>query len=312
MSEFEQLLRDIGGGAVLRALDLSVLLVSLTLRCNMACGHCHVSSGPARTETMPRDVMDRVVDIASSVGPQLVDITGGAPELHPRLPEFLSALREQGLRVQLRTNLTILEDPRYREMTDVYAANGVELLASMPCYSERNTRAARGPGVLDSSVRVLRRLNALGYGADGGLRLGLIYNPVGTTLPEPQESLDALFHDELAHRFGVTFTHVLTMTNMPVGRFREKLVAEGGYDRYIRALRESFNPDVAPLLECRRQVEIGSDGRLYDCDFNLGSGVPVDASAPRDVWEFDAERLAHRRIAYGDQCFGCAAGAGSS
>ncbi len=260
---------------------------------------------------MDLETMLRVAEVASDIRPLVVDITGGAPELSPHLLPFLRALRADGHRVQLRTNLTVLADPRYAALGEAYASSGIELLASMPCYTERNVSAIRGPGVRDVSVQTLLTLNKLGYGTDGGLRLDLIYNPVGTTLPEPQEALEALFREELEERFGVVFTHLLTMTNMPVGRFGDRLTAEGGYDRYMRGLREAFNPDVVPLLQCRHQVEVGWDGRLYDCDFNLGMGRPVSGDA-QTVWEFDAESLATRRIVNGPHCFGCTAGAGSS
>jgi radical SAM/Cys-rich protein len=311
VNDFEQLV-SVQGEEALRGLDLTALGVSVTLRCNQACAHCHVSSSPSRRETMGSEVMARVVQVASAVRPSVVDVTGGAPELNPDLPDFLRALRAEGHRVQLRTNLTVLVGPEHAQLADFYAASGIELLASMPCYTDRNVRVVRGPGVRDASVQALIRLNALGYGVEGGHRLDLIYNPVGTTLPEPQASLEELFRFEMAERFGITFTHLLTMTNMPVGRFRDRLVSEGGYDRYVRALGEAFNPAVVPLLQCRHQVAIGWDGRLYDCDFNLGEGVPVTRGTPRTVWEFDATAIANRRVAHGRHCFGCTAGAGSS
>ena len=311
MSDFEQYVAE-QGAETPHGIELAALVVSVTLRCNQSCVHCHVGSSPSRRETMDTDVMARVVEIASAVRPGIIDITGGAPELNRHLPDLLRALRAEGHRVQLRTNLTVLQDPQYADLANLYATAGIELLASMPCYTERNVNVVRGRGVHDASVQALHRLNSLGYGVGGGTRLDLIYNPVGTTLPEPQASLEELFREELMERFGISFTHLLTMTNMPVGRFRDTLIAGGGYDRYLRALREAFNPDVVPLLQCRHQVEIGWDGQLYDCDFNLGSGMRVSADVPQTVWEFDANALARREIAHGTHCFGCTAGAGSS
>ncbi len=311
MNSFEQRILEHSDGAS-RAMELTSLVVSVTLRCNQSCIHCHVASSPRRTEVMGLEVMARVIEVASTVRASVVDITGGAPELNPELPALLRALRAAGSRVQLRTNLTVLNSPAYAGYADLYATEGIELLASLPCYTERNVSAVRGAGVRDASVEALRTLNALGYGAPGGLRLDLVYNPVGTTLPESQTALEALFRDEMADRFGIVFTHLLTMTNMPVGRFRDQLVAGGGYDRYMRALQETFNPDVLPLIQCRHQVEVGWDGRLYDCDFNLGAGRPVSPGAPQTIWQFDADALEHRRVVYGDHCFGCTAGAGSS
>lgn len=294
------------------ALDLRALVVSLTLRCNQACTHCQVSSSPARTETMPADVLERVIAIAAEVRPDVVDLTGGAPEYHPHLRDLVMRLRGDGRRVQLRTNLTVLLEPEQAGTIEFFAAEGVELLASMPCYTDRNVRAVRGAGVRDGSVAVLRRLNALGYGRDGGLRLDLVYNPVGPTLPEAQSALEAHFREELGRRFDVSFTHLLTMTNMPVGRFKQRLTAEGTHDRYLHALRAAFNPDTLPHLMCRHQIEVGWDGRLYDCDFDLGEGLPVSPSAPGTVWDFDADGVARREVALHAHCAGCTAGAGSS
>jgi radical SAM/Cys-rich protein len=311
VNDFELKVLEQGQGAMC-AIDLRTLFVSVTLRCNQSCGHCHVSSSPSRCETMSPHVMAKVVEIASAFHPAMVDITGGAPELNDDLPDFLRALRSEGHLVQLRTNLTALADLERLGLAELYAELGIGILASMPCYTERNVNVVRGPNVRDTSVRMLRALNRIGYGVEGGLRLDLVYNPVGTTLPEPQESLETLFRREMRERFGIEFTHLLTMTNMPVGRFRERLMADGGHDRYMRALREAFNPEVVPLLQCRHQIEVGWDGRLYDCDFNLGNETPLVSGLPSTVWEFDHEALAHRSIAYGEHCFGCTAGAGSS
>jgi radical SAM/Cys-rich protein len=301
-----------GQERVFRAIDLRTVVVNLTLRCNQACAHCQVSSSPARREEASAEVLDRVLGIAADVRPDVVDLTGGAPEYHPLLRDFVRRLRSDGHRVQLRTNLTVLLEPEMADLPAFLSAEKVDLLASLPCYTDRNVRLVRGEGVRDASIEVMRRLNALGYGTDGGLRLDLVYNPVGTMLPEPQASLEALFRDELAERFGVSFTHLLTMTNMPVGRFREHLTAEGTYPAYIAALREAFNPATLPHLMCRHQIEVGCDGRLYDCDFDFGEGVPVSAEGARSVWDFDAERVTQRRIDLKAHCWGCTAGAGSS
>jgi radical SAM/Cys-rich protein len=300
------------GDRTFRGVDLRTLLVSVTLRCNQSCSHCHVRSSPSRHETMGPAVMQRVVELADSLEPEVVDITGGAPELNPGLPDLLRALRDQGHRVQLRTNLTVLEQPAHRDLAGLFAELDIELLASMPCYTDRNVRIVRGDRVRDTSVQALLTLNEMGYGTAGGRRLDLVYNPVGTTLPERQAMLEDLFRQELNDRFGVVFTHLLTMTNMPCGRFKDRLVADGGYERYVRALREAFNPDVVPLVQCRHQIEIGWDGRLYDCDFNLGDGIPVSPDVPASVWDFDAEAVARRRIVRHEHCYGCTAGAGSS
>lgn len=310
MDDFESLIarHDPMAG---QAVDVRSLVVNVTLRCNQSCRHCHVSASPHRQETMSPAVMAEVMRMADMIRPEFIDVTGGAPELNPHLPDLLRELRLRGHRVQLRTNLTMLAEPEHEPLAELYAEAGVELLASLPCFTERNVTLARGQGVLPASVRTLLVLNSLGYGGEDGLRLDLVYNPVGTTLPESQTSLAALFRDELAERFGIVFSDLLTMTNVPVGRFRDRLLADGGYDRYLRALRQAFNPDVLPLLTCRHQIEIGWDGRLYDCDFNLGDQRPVSAEAPQTVWDFDTAAVACRPVAHGEHCFACTAGAGS-
>ena len=311
MNAFDECIRGYGEAAQ-HATDLGTIVVNVTHRCNQACAHCHLGCSPERPEVMSPEVIARVLEIVDEVRPDLVDVTGGAPELCPDVPAFVGALRSAGHRVQLRTNLTVLAEPEHAELPRSWAAQKVAVLASLPCYTDRNVRAVRGSRVRDASVEVLQELNALGYGIDPELTLDLAYNPVGATLPEDQGALEALFREELATRFGVSFTRLRTIANTPVGRFRDKLVAEGSYRRYLRALRESFNPATLPFLMCRHQIEVGWDGRLYDCDFNLAAGLPTNSGSPTTVWDFDAERVAGRRITHAEHCLACTAGAGSS
>jgi radical SAM/Cys-rich protein len=296
-----------------RGIDLGTVLVSLTLRCNQTCRQCQMASSPSRDEMMSAEVMERVVEFVAAGAAGLVDLTGGAPELNPGLPDLVRTLRSGGRRVRVRTNLTVLAEPGYEWLSRFFAEQHVELLASMPCYTERNVRALRGGGVHGVSVDVLRSLNDLGYGApDTDLRLDLVYNPVGTNLPEPQAELEEVFRQQLSERFGLVFNGLITMTNMPVGRLGDALCAEGAYDSYVSALKKAFNPDTVPLLSYRHQIEIGWDGRLYDCDFNHGAGIPVTGGTPSTVWDYDFSAVARRRIAHADHCFGCTAGRGSS
>jgi len=299
-------------GGPISALGIEVLQVNLGLRCNQSCAHCHLGASPLREETMPRATMNEAVRIAAETRPRLVDITGGAPELHPGLRWLVAALGASGAAVQVRTNLTALLEPASAELPAFFAAQGVRLVASLPCYLEENVDAQRGAGAHRGSIAALRRLNALGYGLRPELPLDLVFNPGGASLPPGQSCLEGDYRRELGARHGVAFTRLLTLSNLPLGRFGERLRREGREGAYRQALREAFNPATVGGLMCRRQVEIGWDGRVYDCDFNLALGLPVNHGAPDHVSRFDAAALAGRRIVTGEHCFGCTAGAGSS
>jgi radical SAM/Cys-rich protein len=253
-----------------------------------------------------------ILKAAMSSHCRLVDLTGGAPELNPFFRRFVRVLREKGFPVQVRTNLTILLEPGMEDLPAFFKEQGVQLVASLPCYTKENVCAQRGQGVFESSIEAIRRLNALGYALEPSLPLNLAYNPGGPFLPSSQLSLEEDYRRELAERFGVTFTHLLTITNMPLGRCQKELVRHGGRGSYMQLLQESFNPATITGLMCRRQVSIGWDGTLYDCDFNLAVGLPVNYGAPDHIRVFLPAELWNRRIMTGEHCFGCTAGAGSS
>lgn len=311
MNRFHHAIGPLTGNG-LRCLDLEILQVNLGLRCNQACGHCHLAASPGADEAMDWPTMESVVRAADALGSPLVDLTGGAPELHPDFRRFVTALRDKGHRVQVRTNLTVLLEPGLAAMPDFFRDHEVSLVASLPCYLEENVRAQRGDGVYQKSVQAIRRLNALGYGADPHLALNLVYNPAGPFLPPEQCSLEADYKRELAARHHIAFSRLLTITNMPLGRFGEALRQQGQEREYLDLLRESFNPDTVQGLMCRHQVSVGWDGRLYDCDFNLALGWTVGHGAPDHVRDFDPSLLAQRQIVTGDHCFACTAGSGSS
>jgi radical SAM/Cys-rich protein len=298
-------------GAGLKCADIEVIQVNLGLRCNQACLHCHVSASPDRNEIMQWPTMSSVLDAVSRTRPKLVDLTGGAPEINPDFRRFVSALCGAGSTVQVRTNLTALLLPGNEDLPGFLAERRVRLAASMPCYLEENVRAQRGAGVYEDSIAAIKRLNALGYGYSPELRLDLIYNPGGTYLPPSQCALEADYRRELSLRHGVVFSNLLTITNMPLGRFHSLLPSEKERE-YMELLEGSFNPETLDGVMCRRQVSVGWDGVLYDCDFNLALGLPVIGDAPRTIADFDAEKLAGRRIATGSHCYGCTAGCGSS
>ncbi len=296
----------------LHARRIEMFQVNVGLKCNQNCRHCHLECSPARTEVMDWDTMSAVKAAALRAGALLVDITGGAPELNPHLRRFITELREAGLDVQVRTNLTVLLEGGHEGMIDFLRSHAVRLIASMPCYMEENVDAQRGPHAYHRSIEVIRRLNSAGYGTQGGLQLNLVYNPAGPFLPPDQAELEQDYRRELFSRFGIHFSRLLTITNMPLGRFASELRASGREIEYMRLLEESFNPATVADLMCRHQISVGWDGTLYDCDFNLALHLSVNHSAPDHISRFDPAALRYRRIVTGQHCLGCTAGHGSS
>ena len=299
----------------LRRAAPTTLQVNVGKRCNQACHHCHVDAGPKRTEVMTDTVAERIVTLLEGhTSIELLDVTGGAPELAPCFRMLVSHARRLGRRVIDRCNLTVLLEPGHEDLASFLAAHGVEIVASLPCYGPENVDAQRGPGVFERSIRVLRVLNGLGYGTPGSpLRLDLVYNPVGAHLPPPQEQLEADYRSQLSHRFGITFHRLLTITNMPINRFADQLARWGAAERYMALLVNHFNPATVDGLMCRTLVSVGYDGRLYDCDFNQMLELPLGWHGARTVWDLDdVTALDGATVATGSHCFGCTAGAGSS
>ncbi len=311
LNEFERL-----AGGPIQALGVDTMQVNLGLVCNQSCTHCHVQAGPGRTELMDEATMNLVLAAAKALRPELVDITGGAPELCPALRPLLDGLFQAGLTAQVRTNLTALFEPGQEDMFEFYRQRSVRLVASLPCYLEENVRAMRGNGVYEQSVAALRRLNGLGYGQaggpDDGLGIDLVYNPGGAFLPPGQSALEADYRRELLARHGLVFNRLLTIANMPLGRFREGLRHSGQEAGYQALLRASFNPATLGGLMCRRQINVGYDGALYDCDFNMVLGLRVNHTAPAHIRDFDADLLRGRQVMTGPHCLACTAGGGSS
>ncbi len=299
-------------GSLLRALNLEVIQVNIGLTCNLKCVHCHVAAGPRRTEQMNWETMRDVLAAAQHSQCKLIDITGGAPEMNPHFQNFVRAIHALGIRVQVRTNLTILLEPDYEDMGEFFKEHGVTLVASLPCYLEKNVDAQRGSGVFRDSIEAIRRLNALGYGVDSRFPLVLVYNPQRPTLPPSQEALQGDYTRELWVQHGVRFTKLIAIANMPIGRFWSVLKVRRENAAYMDLLERSFNPDTLGGLMCRHQISIDWDGRLYDCDFNLALKLPVTEASPRHIVDFTAENLLNRCIATGPHCYGCTAGLGSS
>ena len=292
--------------------DLDTIQVNLGLRCNQQCLHCHVDGSPLRTDRMAWTLLERVLEAAVDSGCRLVDLTGGAPELHPQFRPFVEALRKAGLTVQVRTNLTVFSEPTMESIPEFLKELDVHLVASLPCYLEENVNRQRGNGVYRKSIDAIRRLNTLGYGLTGELPLKLVYNPGGPQLPPSQIGLDTDYRRELGEQYGIAFTQLLTITNMPIGRFLRDLQSTDQEHTYRKLLRDNFNPATLEGLMCRHQISVRWDGKLFDCDFNLALGIPVNGGVPDHITLFDPAALAGRSIVTGEHCFGCTAGSGSS
>ncbi len=296
----------------LRPTRLDILQVNVGRRCNQTCKHCHVDAGPDRSEVMPRDVLEAVLAFLALHRVARLDITGGAPELHPDFRELVVRGAATGAHVMHRCNLTAILLPNYADIPALLAAHKVEVIASLPYFQARETDAQRGAGVFDESIEGLRRLNALGYGRGTGLELNLVANPVGTFLPGDQASLETMWKRELKQRFDIDFDHLFTITNMPISRFLEFLDERGRTVDYMTRLANAYNPVAAASVMCRNTLSVGYDGRLYDCDFNQMLELPLAGGAPRTIFDASLAALQAREIVVGPHCFGCTAGAGSS
>jgi radical SAM/Cys-rich protein len=299
----------------IRRQALQTLQVNLGYRCNQSCLHCHVNAGPTRTEMMDGDTADLVLDVLRTRRPATLDLTGGAPELSPHFRRLVEGARALGLRVIDRCNLTILSEPGQEDLAEFLAGQGVEVTASLPCYSPANVDRQRGDGVFERSIAALQRLNALGYGQDGGtLVLNLVYNPQGPSLPPPQGPLQADYKRELLQHFGIRFNQLYALTNMPIQRFGSTLVSKGSFGSYMQLLRGAYQAQNLDTVMCRSQLSVDWQGELYDCDFNQMLGLRASlAGRPRaHLRELLAHDGAGEPIRTAEHCYGCTAGQGSS
>jgi radical SAM/Cys-rich protein len=304
---------DQAGLFPLRATGMTVFQINVGKLCNQTCKHCHVDAGPDRTESMSRETAELCMQALAKTDIPTVDLTGGAPELNPNFRWLVEQARGLGRHVLDRCNLSVLLIPSQAGLAEFLATHRVEIIASLPSYRASQTDAQRGEGIFEKSIEALHRLNRLGYGQPGsGLALNLVYNPVGAFLPPKQEAIEAQFRKELRARHGIEFTHLYTITNMPVSRYLEFLVESGNYEGYMERLANAFNSTAAAGVMCRSMISIGWDGTLYDCDFNQMLELQIDGTLPRHIRDVDPTRLQNRRIVTGNHCYGCTAGAGSS
>jgi len=299
----------------IRRRRLETLQLNLGYRCNQSCVHCHVSAGPNRSEEMSLETIEQALAFIDRTGVGVLDLTGGAPELNPHFRLLVDEARQRGVHVMDRCNLTILEEPDQADLAQFLASRAVEVVASLPCYQDHNVDRQRGKGVFDASVRALKRLNALGYGdPQRGLRLSLVFNPQGPVLPPAQQDLEQAYKDELGARFGIRFDRLLTMANVPVGRFGSVLVSKGQFAEYMVTLRRAHRDDNLDAVMCRSTISVDWQGRVYDCDFNQMLGLPMrvngySRTTLRDLLDHDLE---DNPIAVRGHCFACTAGQGSS
>jgi radical SAM/Cys-rich protein len=313
IAKFEEKLKETKSFP-LQADKVQILQINVGRRCNLACKHCHVGAGPARTEEMSREVFEKCLKvIKESDSITTVDITGGSPEMNPDLEWFLGEVAKSNKRLIVRSNLVILLDEKFSKFIDVYAKNKVEVVGSLPDYKQEKSDRQRGEGYFYKSIKVIQLLNQKGYGMGGsGLVLDLVYNPVGAYLPGSQQALEHEYRTRLKQEFGIVFNNLFCIANMPIGRFLEYLLKKGNYDDYMQELANAYNPGAVPNVMCRVTVSVGWDGRLYDCDFNQMLGLSVSDPEVSRIGKFDAEKLSNREIVIHNHCYGCTAGSGSS
>lgn len=291
---------------------LETLQVNLGYRCNQQCLHCHVNAGPRRKESMDLATVKQVLAFARNASITTLDLTGGAPELNPHFRYLVQEARTLGIEVIDRCNLTILEEPGHEDLAEFLAAQRVQITASLPCYLEDNVERQRGKGVFDISIHALQRLNTLRYGeSNSGLALNLVYNPQGPTLPPLQERLELDYRRELGERYGVRFTRLLTLANMPIKRFGSTLISRGKFHAYMQLLRDAHQDANLDSVMCRSMISVDWQGYVYDCDFNQMLALPLGGQRTH-LTELKQRSIEGMPINVADHCYGCTAGQGSS
>jgi radical SAM/Cys-rich protein len=314
MQSFAERLHLSGGGLRRRAVD--VLQVNLGRYCNLACIHCHVEAGPTRNEMMSRRNIDAVLRFLASTEIPTLDITGGAPELHPDFDYLVESARKLGRHVMDRCNLTVIFEPEKDYLPEFFKRQNVELVCSLPCYSEENVDKQRGKGTFDLSIRALQIFNKIGYGQPGSdLVLNLVYNPVAPHLPPPQDKLEQDYKRILNDQFGIVFNHLYCLSNMPITRYETHLRLRGEYDRYMELLADNFNAGTLNQVMCRYLISVGWEGSIYDCDFNqmLGLSLRDARGEALNIGSLTSlDQVLERSITIGDHCYACTAGSGSS
>lgn len=310
---FQQKLEE-NGLYPLKPTGIEIFQVNLGKMCNQVCRHCHVDAGPDRKEIMTREIMQLCLDVLkNNMQLQTIDLTGGAPELNPHFRWFVEEIKKLERHVIVRCNLTIiLANKKYYDLPLFYRQHHIEVVSSLPFYSQDRTDRQRGDGVFDQSIKALQMLNEAGYGkTDSDLILNLVYNPAGAFTPPDQVSLEREYKKALMDKYGIEFNSLFAITNLPISRFLDYLLQSGNYENYMEKLVNAYNPVAASKVMCRNTISIGWDGYLYDCDFNQMLDLKVDAGTTH-ISQFDTKVLNARSIVVNQHCYGCTAGSGSS
>ncbi|MFD2516968.1 arsenosugar biosynthesis radical SAM (seleno)protein ArsS [Salinimicrobium flavum] len=302
------------GNFPLKPIKLEILQLNLGYMCNQTCSHCHVDAGPDRKEIMSRETMHQCLEVIKTSGAKTLDLTGGAPEMNPNFRWFVEQASQAGIEdFIVRSNLTIiLANKKYHDLPEFFKKHNIHVVSSLPFYKREKTDRQRGKGVFTKSIEALKMLNAVGYGKEGShLKLDLVYNPSGAFLPTNQEALEKDFKKALLEDFGITFNQLFSITNLPISRFLEYLIASENYEDYMHELVGAYNPSAVKNVMCTNTLSVSWDGWLYDCDFNQMLNLKV-ASEVKHIKDFNEEKLANREICISQHCYGCTAGAGSS
>lgn len=298
----------------LKAGGVEIFQVNVGKMCNQVCKHCHVDAGPDRKEIMTRETMQLCLNVLASSNISIVDLTGGAPEMNPDFRWFVEEIKKLGKHIIVRCNLTIiLANKRFYYLPEFFRQHQIEVVSSLPSFTQDRTDRQRGDGVFEDSIKALQMLNAVGYGQQGsGLTLNLVYNPAGAFLPPSQQSLEKEYKTELARKYNIVFNNLFAITNMPISRYLDYLLSSGNYDKYMDKLIAAFNPAAVINVMCRNTISVSWDGFLYDCDFNQMLDLKVFPAHSQHLSSFDLEALSGRNILLKQHCYGCTAGAGSS
>jgi radical SAM/Cys-rich protein len=293
---------------------VEIFQINMGKMCNQVCKHCHVDAGPDRKEIMTRETMELCLQAMNSPTIKIVDLTGGAPELNPLFRWFVEEIKKLGKHIIVRCNLTIiLANKRFHDLPDFFKLHQIEVVSSLPSFTQDRTDKQRGDGVFEDSIKALQMLNGVGYGVENsGLTLNLVYNPAGAFLPPSQGALQAEFKVELFKKFGIVFNSLFAITNMPISRYLDYLLVTGNYEKYMDKLIAAFNPTAVYNVMCRNTISVGWDGFLYDCDFNQMLDLKVTPESTQHLADFNLQLLDNRSIILKQHCYGCTAGSGSS